>query len=327
MTTDIQLDLHETPFVTRVASDVRDFFTNAVNPDPILCRDNFYTRPACPFEAYSSGVLMSAGELFSACNQMELATQLLSGFRSRDNGDIVVTRYDYIIYHVENHVLRGGMIVDRCLKLANTVFELGNAPAQCKFDVIAKNAHVTTTSVVSTLKEIKKQLQDTQTERNSIAHFKTYDHEDLYHVGIHSTMLKSGEDEATAWAAHFIKTQADKFVAVKKTEMTSLNQLAKRLVGELFDSLVSPYNKRRSAKQRNAKQQIGQPELARLSVFQRRFLRLQFRGPVHGVVIPLGFFAYRYQQSSTCSAAFSSNLSAPTAKRCVGASSNSGMAT
>jgi hypothetical protein len=250
MTTAIQNDLHETAFVTQVSAHVRDFFTDAVNPDPVLRRDSYFTRAARPFEAYSSRVLMSAGELISACNQMELATQLLSGFRSRNNSTIAVTRHDYIVYQVENHLLRAGMIVDRCLKLVNTVFELGNAPAQCKFDVIAKNDHVAATSVPSILKDIKKQLQDTQAERNNIVHFRTYDHEDLYHVGIHSAMLKSGDDETTKWASHFVKAMADNFVAARKTELTSLNQLAKRLVADLLDSLLPTYDQKRTELQR-----------------------------------------------------------------------------
>lgn len=246
MTENIQLNLYDTEFVKLVAAHVREFFNDAVNPDPILRRDNYYIRSPRPSEIYSSDVLKSTGELISACDQMELSKQLLSGFRSNKFGNLVITRYEFIVYHVENYLFRAGMITDRCLKLVNTVFDLGKKPEQCKFDVIAKNVHVATTSVPSILKSIRKELKDVQMERNNIAHFKSYDHQDIYHVGLHSMMTKSGEDEYTKRAFHIIKAKADKFIALKKAEMSSLNQKVLQHVATLLDNLIFTYTSKLS---------------------------------------------------------------------------------
>ena len=234
------LDLNETAFISSVASDVRDFFVDAVNLDLSERKVSFYTRAPSQREAYSSDVLSTSGQLINAVEQMRFATEMLSGFRS--NGNSAMTRYDYIVFQMENHLLRAGMIVDRSLKLVNSVFNLGNPPAQCKFDVVTKNRYVVNSPSAGALKAIRKRMQSTQAERNNVVHSKSYDHDDLYHIGLHSTMLRSGTDATTDWAAQFIKTQADNFVIGRKSELTILNDDVLKLIAALFDSLIPAYN-------------------------------------------------------------------------------------
>ena len=183
-----------------------------------------------------------------AADQMEYATQMLSGYRERPDNGALLTRHDYIIYQIENHILRTGMVFDRALRTVNVVFDLGIPPRECKFAAVAKNYHVASTPVCDELTALQNILQPLQADRNRIAHRETYVDDDLYNVGLCSCLQKSSpaanDDHVVEVARNMAKPIADKYVQTKKAELVGVNASVFTGVHSLLESLTAHYNRR-----------------------------------------------------------------------------------
>ena len=146
-------DLYQTDCVRYLAGHEAALIRDAYGP-------NGLTRPRLPAEEYISKCLQSAGELITACDQLKYALVYLSGYRQRRTPEgILRTRVDYIIYQIENFMMRTGTVIDRSLKLVNIAFELGIQPKDCRRSVIAENAHVASTPVRKWLDALEKALE------------------------------------------------------------------------------------------------------------------------------------------------------------------------
>ena len=215
--------------------------------------DDGTRRPAAPNreltarEYHTKYTLIAAGELVNVCDQMAYASQLLSGYRSDHNSDNFMTRFDYLRYQIENHVLRTGMVVDRSLQLVNVIFDLGIPPRDCKYAVVAKNSHVAATDVSKALDNLRNATQPAQSQRNTIAHRKSYADEELYMVEMYSIFQKSSIQESDSElerTANYANREADRFVHRKRSELHSANTAVFGLVEKLFMVLTQPYANR-----------------------------------------------------------------------------------
>jgi hypothetical protein len=128
-------------------------------------------------------VLLSAGELVTICNQLHHAVSFAGNFRSNEHlKSEGIKRFDYVLYHLENHLIRAVATFDRTLILVNEVFMLGNEPKNCKPHVILSNRHVVSSGVYNYLKELDKHLRPYREPRNTVIHKQRYKHEDLYWI-------------------------------------------------------------------------------------------------------------------------------------------------
>lgn len=205
------------------------------------------TRGLTAREYHTKCTLVAAGELVNVCDQMAYASQLLSGYRSDKGCDTFITRFDYLRYQIENHVLRTGMVVDRSLQLVNVIFVLGIPPRDCKYGVVAKNSHVAATDVSNALDNLRIATQPAQTQRNSIAHRRSYFDEELDIVEMYSIFQKSSIQESDSElqrTANYAKREADRFVHRKRSELQSINTTVFGLVEKFFMVLTQPYANR-----------------------------------------------------------------------------------
>ena len=148
---------------TPLASEI---IRETIPEEPHRRRRGEVIRPLRPDEEYVRSSLISAGELITVCEQMVYAVEFLSGFRARktSSGESI-TRLDYIVYHLENHLIRTGAVLDRALLLVNVIFRLGVPDRECRFSGIAYNDHVSQTPVAAALKSLEKTIEPYRSQR------------------------------------------------------------------------------------------------------------------------------------------------------------------
>lgn len=104
-------------------------------------------------ENYLRNSLLSCWELCSICNGLHQAVIFLTNYRSTPKLKLEkIDRYDYIIYHLESHLIKTISCYDRCLILVNDVFLLGNTPINCKDAIITTNNRISGTTSIKLLK-------------------------------------------------------------------------------------------------------------------------------------------------------------------------------
>jgi hypothetical protein len=142
-------------------------------------RKAHFRRPETRSENYASNILRVLGEILSALDQLHFSVELLSGFR-KASAPKRMTRYDYLVFAIENFLIRFTTIHDRCLKLVNEVFELGLPDKECRSGTITRNHYVKNSKVVSCLNEINKNEEPYREDRNKVVHQMTYWDDELY---------------------------------------------------------------------------------------------------------------------------------------------------
>ena len=187
-------------------------------------------------EEYLRTTLLCGGELATTCLQLDQTIQFLSNFRSTKKlKEYKINRYDHVVYHLENHLIRITSIFDRCLILTNQVFLLGNTPKNCKQYIIYNNQYVQGTIIVKILKKIEKHINPYRTKRNVIVHQEGYSHKDLRILEACSILEKQGED---FFHQYYYKRQIDGFVKERKAELEVFNNTLFRLIDDFLTELL-----------------------------------------------------------------------------------------
>lgn len=200
------------------------------------------SRALRPEEDYVRDSLIRAGELIAICEQMAYAVDFLSGFRSgRTVANKPITRLDYIVYHIEGHLIRACSVEDRALQLVNVVFQLGVPERECRSAVIAQNTHVKNTQVASALKNIDSATQAYRYQRNLVVHRRRYSEDALSDIELFYILQKtdgvSPDDDTTQRFYYLYKRRTDRFVEKKKEELTQANLQVLSAVSELLSAL------------------------------------------------------------------------------------------
>jgi hypothetical protein len=199
-------------------------------------------RPATETEVLTWDLARAIGEILWACRQLHFARDLLSGYRKATAPE-GMSRYDHIVYGIENYHIRSTMIYDRCLKLTNVVFGLGLPPRECRATTVTQNENVRGTRVASALKAIDKVTSNHRENRHRIIHSETYHEKDLEPIG--TFYLIDPEEDDEVWTfRHYAKTLADRLVSDKQIEFAQSTADLENKVAVLLDSLA-PYAYRR----------------------------------------------------------------------------------
>lgn len=239
--------LHDSSFMRLLGTHASPIVRDAVPKDPKIRRQMQFTRDLTAQEHHTRSTLIAAGHLIDVCDQMVFAAQLLSGYRSSHGGDFLMTRFDYLRYQIENHIIRVGMILDRGLKLVNIIFDLGIPPRESKYSVVAKNAHVLATDVADALEKLQQVVSLSREQRNTISHQRSYYDDELYFVEMYSLLQrisKRDSERVVHDATHRAKVEADEIVQRKRSEFQSTNARVFDCVGLLFEALIKPYSDR-----------------------------------------------------------------------------------
>ena len=185
-------------------------------------------RPLRPDEEYVKSSLIAAGELTTVCEQMTYSVEFLSGLRARRTASgEPITRLDYVVYHMENHLIRTGSLLDRALHVVNVVFRLGVPERECRFAVIADNDHVRKSPVASALNSLERTIKPYRGQRNVVIHRRRHSEAGLERIEPYYLIQKSesteSDDNVTERFFDAYKRQTDEFIAAKKCELSKFN--------------------------------------------------------------------------------------------------------
>lgn len=231
-------DLHTTGLLRRLGELAAQLMRDT---DAKVTKTRTRWEPSRPFylhEEYSRRTLLAAGELLSVCEQIALATAFLSGYRSRKlvTGD-PITRFDYIVYHLENHLIRSTSVLDRSLLLTNTVFRLGLAEEDCRFRTVTNNEHVKPAGKVKdALKGLDGLLNSMRRLRNVVVHRRKHSEEEFEMIEQYYVLQKIEQKHNTAWSytkQYYVpfKTMTDQLVSAKKAALADTNVKVFEAVG------------------------------------------------------------------------------------------------
>jgi hypothetical protein len=235
-------DLRNGSLMRRLTPLASKILRETIPQEPKRRRQGEMVRSLRPDEEYVRSTLISAGELLTVCEQMAYAIEYLSGFRARkmQSGE-PITRLDYIVYHLENHLIRTGAVLDRALLLVNVVFRLGVTERECRFAVIAHNNHVTQCPVAAALKLIENTIKPYQSQRNLVVHRRRHTEEALEQLEVYYVLQKSEviqpDNDVVKDFLWFYKHLTDAFITAKKDELSKFNGKVFLAVSNLFQTL------------------------------------------------------------------------------------------
>lgn len=237
--------LHNSEFMQALSQSASQILKEVIPEDQSPRKQRKFRRPLRVDEEHVRRSIISAGELIKVCDQTIYAIEFLSGFRARKAPtSSSLTRLDYMVYHIENYIIRTNMIMDRALQLVNAVFWLGIPERECRFAVVANNEHVAKTEAGQCLKDLENTLKASRHPRNIIIHQRQYTDDSLEEVEtfyilerIHSEDSDS-EQDSLDWSRHFCKRLTDQVVREKRREFSAYNQGILNEVAKLFASLL-----------------------------------------------------------------------------------------
>lgn len=200
--------------------------------------------PSTMRESYAIETFLSVSNIVSCIDQLYFSIDMLSGYRSNTAPD-KMNRYDYIVFGIENYYLRLTSVFDRCLRLANVIFQLGLPERQCNTESIIKNSHIKGTLVANALTELDKFTGPFRFHRNTVAHQGTYSEKDLDQLGSYYQLKE--EDDSFERYRYFFKKKTDDFLAEKKVEFQRHLVNLEHLVKAYFDAVRTAFDARLTA--------------------------------------------------------------------------------
>jgi hypothetical protein len=193
------------------------------------------------FEKYNIDVLMSASNITECLDQINHSIDMLYGYKSKKSS--IMNRHDYIVFILENFLLRITSIFDRVLRFTNIVFEIGLPEKECKESTIIKNDKIKGTNLSSSMKKLDKFIEKYRYSRNRIAHSESYNEKRLTDIQGFYIVLESENNKDIERAKVFYKRIADEFVQEKKIELKKVADELEIILREFFEE-ITPYVKR-----------------------------------------------------------------------------------
>lgn len=181
-------------------------------------------------EIYTKDVLLKVSEVMTICDQLSQIPILLSNFRtSPKTKKAKITRFHYLVYHLENYYIRSHSLFDRILRLVNTIYRLGNSDKNCKEYIILNNVYLQNTEAKKLIDALNKKLSGAKFERHKIVHSERYKSAELAHLEAFYIVT---ENEPNFIPNNLLPNMTNKFVSIKVAELTKLNN-------ELFSSVLN----------------------------------------------------------------------------------------
>ncbi|MFA6275631.1 MAG: Cthe_2314 family HEPN domain-containing protein [Pedobacter sp.] len=199
-------------------------------------------------EEYFYGCYLAVAEVYTILRQLDQSAVFLANFRSSKTlKEAKISRFEYIIYHLESHLLRMTGVLDRLLILVNQVLRMGLEDVSCKSHnmlVSKDNKKGKQTNKVEAigglfdaLMEVSTFMDQFRDERNSVAHSKRINFEDLRRIEMYHIVYGDTTDPQILKWMFLIKRETDKKVWDYKAEMVKSNTTLKTLVGKVYDIL------------------------------------------------------------------------------------------
>jgi len=175
--------------------------------------------PLRPADDYVVTSYRAAGQVLTVCKQLDQCAVYISQFRGTEKlKKHGVNRFTYVIYHLENHVIRTRMLFDRVLILVNVALRLGNPQKNCTPQVILSNRYVQDSEVSGPVKDLEGILGDYRPRANIVLHRESYDEPQLDYPELFYLLEEIGEKVPHGDS---VKAEMDRYVIAKQQARTS----------------------------------------------------------------------------------------------------------
>jgi len=218
-------------------------------------------RPLTTAEQYLISTFKAFAELEELANQLDLAAIFLTSYRNTATlKNYSITRYDYLNYHIEGHLLRVTGIMDRLLIAVNVVVEMGLSTYKCKpiimlFSKGKKTKLADQLNVVpglyTALCKLSTFIDSFRDDRNTIAHAERVSYENLKLVEMLSIVTREPHPliENYDVMKEYLKLEGDKRSQEFKKSMLETNEHIRSLLAPLYILLEGHFNSSFMAKQ------------------------------------------------------------------------------
>ncbi|MXV52456.1 hypothetical protein GS399_15885 [Pedobacter sp. HMF7647] len=212
-------------------------------------------RPLLKQEKYLLDCFLASAELEDLIKQLNTSGYLLANFRNTNTlKKNNISRFEYIIYHIEGHLLRVTGVIDRLLILVNHVLQIGLANFCCKPHFMLKNKknkkalHSAEIEKVPLLHEslfkLSAFVDQFRDERNSIAHSKKITYQDLREIELYHLLIQTSTNPKIDKLKIVSKRKTDIKVSEYKEAMLKCNQEIKDLITPIYGILLDQFHKR-----------------------------------------------------------------------------------
>jgi hypothetical protein len=179
-------------------------------------------RPLRLDEKYISDCFQSIAEIESLLSQLEYSAVFVSSFRKtpaiiKHN----ISRYDYILYHIEVYLLKVTGIMDRLLIAVNVILQLNLDVMQCKAGLMLKSqkgnkgVHANRIETLAPglsndLIKLLDYINLFRDDRNIIAHSERISYEDLRQIEMYHVVIQNSDEEKFIKMKPLLKQMTDK---------------------------------------------------------------------------------------------------------------------
>jgi HEPN superfamily protein len=216
-------------------------------PGSILRAEARFKRIPSKAEFYCLNVGTTLAHVLGACEQLEHTVLYLSSFtpsqKMKKGG---VTKQAYLLYCIENYIIRSQSMYDRLLRLVDTTFEIYNPRHMISHELLISNLHIQNSPVADSLKKLRKIIKAYYRDRNVIIHERQFLEDGIRELEAY-TILSASEGPLMGHPGlqEEIRFLAQAIVKDKTKEFASVNRSSFIVVGELFDHLGTEYERKR----------------------------------------------------------------------------------
>lgn len=162
------------PFVHEVFESLRTRVLPATPP-------NIKSPKLTRLQGYVLQVFQELSRVGQRLDSLEASLVFMSAYSASPKWRASFGRTAYLRYHNEAFVLNAAATYDRCLQLANAVFELGIPRERVAGGSVLSNEHIKDTATSSALKKLNAYVSDSgiREQRNRVVHRSEYQDKNL----------------------------------------------------------------------------------------------------------------------------------------------------
>lgn len=200
------------------------------------------------YDSYVFNVETSFEELVKLFRKLQLSIDIIEKLNIDSfMVDEKYNKYEYIIYLLENFIIRLLSIEDRSLNLINIIFDLGNDDRNCKEHIILKNKNVIDSDVNLSYKKLSKILTMYKEDRNTIIHHGSYSNDDTFYLELYNSFLATGNlysnnDDQVKTLNNFYSAESREIKDIKVKEFNDVLKKIGEVILEVFNHLEQRYD-------------------------------------------------------------------------------------
>lgn len=248
--------MDQNPFVTHLVKLSADLI--AISNKGIAEEGYQPNRALLKHELYLYDCFQGMGAIHTIMRQLDQTAVFFANFRttkSMKSNDI--TRFDHMVYHLENYLLRVTGVLDRLLIFTNQILKLGLKEASCKSHLmmtsrdgkkgVAAPKIEAVNGLFESLDAVRSFVDQYREQRNEIAHAKRWESFDMRRIEMFHIVLSKTDDPEIQRRAFIMKRMTDEKMWEYKAKMLESTKTLKQLVSDVFAILQVQFDNRYQA--------------------------------------------------------------------------------